>query len=660
MAQCKKILENGERCSNRAKPGTEYCEKHGRIQFRPVPKAPSIPPPPPETPPKPAEETPPPPEWTARPSALGDSPVFPGLRADEHNVLVAPEGRVWLGRDAPEGITGTPFDRLVRLLSALSQEIALPGHVRVHTAPEDAGLLLTLAPPDPEDAQLSRLYDVAADAAALSGGALYVGQGGAFIQYRDGDAPRGYDAQDVDPPSEDTLYLIDPHGTHPIFLPALEALPLRDLLLRIAPLPALGAGLPEVAFALIAPPLYRMLARYFHDHHLRYRLARFYDREGNAFMLFEIAPRPDAPTGALVPAFVLSYLESLPQATVLTEVWAEARRRVLVEWRTRYPCHPRHVVEAFPFDSLLLLTSGPDFHNLCISPTPTFFEGEDLTTAHSRRPPAIGTGSEEDLEEFSLEIPVQLVPASGPTPPTAALLLDAQEMGWVRRLLHRLPGEAFEGYTLAVGRTHAILIGEGMPVETIPFGIAMRRVQDAQLFIPLRSRFAPDLPWALLSEALDLQPDTYTFLAPEFRLDVSRAAFAPLSRALVAAPGRPRVDLDLRPAPELPPLRWTPPPRPEPRVEGLPKDEAERKGLLGRFLAAQAQPEPSAAEGTKAPGAPQVEPTDTERWLRERAEAYREAGDHLSAAICFALADEESEAGRSYQIGARGMKEEDE
>ena len=92
MAQCEKILDNNQRCSNKAVPGSRYCQTHGRISFKPVAKpADTAPRPAPEPAPRPGagkqppgekkrrrKETPPPP-WEARPSASGQPPAFPGL-----------------------------------------------------------------------------------------------------------------------------------------------------------------------------------------------------------------------------------------------------------------------------------------------------------------------------------------------------------------------------------------------------------------------------------------------------------------------------------------------------------------------------------------------------------------------------------------------------
>jgi hypothetical protein len=644
--QCTKILESGEQCSNRAVPGTRYCEQHRRaIQFKPVPRVPPAPEPTEAAP----EKAPPPPDWRAQARAAGAPPALAGLRADARNILVGPAARIWLAAEADP--PAPLFPRLVRLLAALSQALPLPGGVAVQTVPGGGGALVSLHPPDPGAEELSRLYDAAADAAALSGGLLYVGDGRAFVQYRDGGAPRGYDVADVRLPPGDALYLIDRQGTHPLPPDALTPVPLDDLLLRIAPRPERGAERPEVVYALIAPALYRMLARYFRDHHLHYRVARLHAPPGDTLMLYEIAPRPDAPTGALVPAFVLSYLEALPRCRVLTQVWAGEGRRMLVTWRQRYPCRPRHVVGAFPEGSLLLLGAGPDFDNLCVTPSPTFFEGDALTAAHAphpRRADLVPLNDGETLLSELVELPVHLVPDTGRTPATAALVLENKELAWVRRLLYRLPGEAFGAYRLCVGRERSVLVGEGVPVEALPFGVPLRRVQDTQLFIPLQARFAPDLPWALLAEALGLQEDVYTFFTPRVRLDVPRRAFAPLSRALVADPDRPRVRLQVQPAPTLPELHWTAPP---------PVEEKEPEGWLGRLWGQREEPAPPPTQATPPGPAPGAQPQDVAGWLQARAREHQEEGDLLSAALLFALAGDAAEAGRCYRHSVRARRD---
>jgi hypothetical protein len=377
-----------------------------------------------------------------------------------------------------------------------------------------------------------------------------------------------------------------------------------------------------------------------------------------------------------VPAFVLNYLENLPRACVLTEVSAEENRRMLVQWRQRYPGNARHVLPAFPPDSLLLFNSDGDYPNLCLTPVPTFFEGDDVTSAQTPRPARADLRPLNNRERLPIELPVRLVHDTGATPQTSALILDEQEINWVRRLLYRLPGKAFNSYTLCLGHERAVLLGERMAVETLPFGIPLQRMLDTQLFIPLRTRFAPDLPWALLAGALELKDDVYTFLAEDFRLDIPRAAFRPLAEVLVADKKRRPQAFTVRQAEDWPALRWTPraqPPQQE-RAAGTPppsssssaqQSEPQRQGFFGRLMGGgrthdqriapppqQQQRARREAEQTSVPSPP----VDEAALFRRRAETFIKSGDQLSAAFCFALAGDNYNAARCYQEAARHIK----
>lgn len=624
MKQCKKILntDTGEQCSNRAVPGTDYCEEHHRrIKFRRVLKedvSSSLMP----------EKRP---AWVARPSAAGEKPAFPGLLADERNILVGPQGIIRLSEPGTEDQTGTIFDRLVRLLACLSQEMPLPGHVLVWIMPEGKGVIVRIAPPKPEAPDLSRHYDLAAEAAALCGGRLYIGKEHAFIRYRDGSAPRGYDAKGVEVRAEDKLYLVDTDGTYPFAWQGLIEESLDKLLLRIPPSPARGTSLPETAYALLHPALYRMLARYFRAHHLRYKVARFHALEADPLVLFEIAPNPDASTGALVPAFVLSYLCSLPNCNVFTETGTDSGRHMLVQWGQRYPCRARHILDAFPSDCLVLLTTGPDFSNLCVSPAPAFFEGDDLISVRAPCPGQDDFKAIDGRDDLHLKVPVRLIHDRGSATLPAALILDTEETDWVRRLIYRLPGDAFGKYSFCLGQERSVLLGKGVPMELLPFGIPMQCVQDTHLFTPLRCCLVPNLPWKLLSEVLEIIDDNYTFLTTEFRLDVPRNAFIPLSHGLFVEPSRPRTVLRMREIHDLPALNWTAPPKPT-----QPYQETETP-----------QSEPHVQRKTS---------QNVEGNFLERAESYRRAEDHLSAALCFALAKDKVNAARCYEEAARSIK----
>src|SRR5262249_33665348 len=208
----------------------------------------------------------------------------------------------------------------------------------------------------------------------------------------------------------------------------------------------------------------------------------------------------------------------------------------------------------------LLLLMVDHYPNLSIAPTPQFFDGDRLVDIHL---PCTKVWKMTQLpadSSASLKLEVLLRPDNGLAPPIAALILSPREMIWLRQLLYLLPGEAFRDYILYQGEELSVLIGHNRPIEGLPFGIPLRRPGNRALFIPLRNRFVPDLPWSLLQEALALQENVYTFLTPDYRLDLSETLFTPLARVLVTEPHRPRVNVHMLTPSSLPTLTWTPPP----------------------------------------------------------------------------------------------------
>lgn len=670
MTQCNRILDDGRRCSNPAVPGTDYCREHSRIQFRRIPPAPAAPVPPPA--------------WRGQPRPASAAPAFPGLREDSRRVLVGPQGLIWLAAHAANPDDRTSLDdRLVRLLAALSQHVPLPGQVTLRRLPDDGGAALALAPANPAAADLSQLYDLVADAAAFSGGLLYIGEGRAFIQYRDGAAPLGYDADNVQLPPGDELFLVDTLGTHPLAWRSMAEVPLLDSLLAMQPEAARIGELPTVVYVLAASALYHLLARYFSAHHLRYRVARLRDPHNRALMLFEITARQPGLDAAAVPAFVLAYLEALPRVSVLTVAHADAGRHLLVQWRMRHPCRPSHIAEFFPADSLVIFANDLDFGNYLASPAPAFFDGDELIAAHGLPAQAQLLAPTPDTAPMTLAVPLRLVPAGGPLPAADALVLDAREVTWLRRIVYRLPAETFASCFLCLGEELSVLVGEGRPLSALPLGRPLRRVHDSQLFLPMHARLEPSLPWPLLAGTLDLQDGIYTLLLDAtWRLDVPRHAFQPLSRALLSGVARPATQFAVRPPAQLPDIVWTPPAedaaqaapafpsRSDPnRASGQGAAPSKRPSALGRILGRKPPEEPyspphmPAGSGASPPPAkpaappPAPQPASIEQLLRSQAEAFTQGGDHLSAALCLALLADTRQAAHYYRQAARALAE---
>ncbi len=647
MAQCKKMLKSGERCSNQATPGTRFCKTHAqRIIFRPVEKPAGTAPPP--TRPPAATETPPP-KWRARAGPAGQAPTFPGLHTDERGILVGPQGLIWL----PAGSNGDAagqLNRLGRLLSFLSQAFPLPGQLRLLRQGKAGDALVFLSPAETHKPNLSVFYDTAASAARLVEGRFYVGQDNSFVQYRDDAAPHGYDVPDYETPDGQEEWLLVAHwGSRLLEAANFAETALADFCRGVSPQPSLVASPPEQVYALAPPVLYPILARYFRAHHLRYSLARLQSPQGE-LILFEIGPRPNAPTGRTVPNFILDYLTRLPRVALLALAHQSGNRRILLQWRHRYPLRPEHIAGAFEADDMLLLIAEP-YSNLRLHPAPQFFDGDQLMDVFTPRPASLDLTPQATVGIPELELPVLLRPDYGPTPPIAALVLSAQEMAWLRQLLYRMPGDAFGAHTLCQGRKQAVLLGGSRPITGLPFGLPLRRLSDSGLFIPLRSRFVPDLPWPLLRQALEIKDEIYTFITLDYRLDLPASDFTTLSRALVADPNRARVKFKLQTAAALPELPWTAPPARLTKVETPDVLETAPISPEGDWPAGL----PSIMPGSSRPAFEPASPTPDEEaldvgaYLRDQARAYEKAQDFLAAALCYDFLADTNNSGRCYR-----------
>jgi hypothetical protein len=540
---------------------------------------------------------------------------------------------------------------LVALLGLLSQVLPLVGRVRLlrHSPPEEAVVLLT--PPEDVPPPLSEFYDAVAEAAGQVGGQLLIGQGRHFVPYRDRGAPRGYDVAGFQEAGGEELVLIGRQGPRRLALAEFEELALADFSLSVACVPGAPPAPPASVYALAPPALYRLLARYFRAHHLRYSLARL-RLDGRPALLFEVAPRPGSPTGRSVPAFVLDYLSRLPRVALLVLAHEDAARRIMLQWGHAYPLRLASVAGAFAGELVLLVADH--YPNALVHPAPEFFDGELLAALEAPRSAAWVSAVGDAGPAKRLTFPLRLCPDPAAAPPTGALLLTPRELGWLRQLWHRLPGACFSAYSLCHGREVSVLVGGRQSVGGVPFGQPLRRVSDSHLFIPLRSRFVPDLPTTLLCKALAVSDDRYTFLTEEARYDIPVSGFAPLASVLQAVGDRPRVQVTLVPQPLLPELRWTAPAAPPVEVTGGPG--AAGKDVLPR---PRARPGPGVEppEGAGPAAAGPGRAFEQADYLRGRAQACEQAGDFLAAAVLYSLLDDPAQSGRCYRRAAGGDPE---
>lgn len=655
MGQCEKILDNGEQCSNRAVPGTKFCKTHARISFRPVKDAVTE-----STPQKGKKKADPSksklsapsqpdvsdPEQKAVPSPAGGKPLFPGLRPDERNILVAPQGLILLDpleKETPD----SRFGRLVRAMGLLSQAMALPGQVKLMYQKKTGSVLIFLRPAEENGTSLSFVYDAASSAARLAGTGLYIGQDNAFIRYRDYRAPRGYDAPDFRTSSaKENLLLVDSQGLRTLTPADFTEISLAAFCLQVRPGPHIPGPRPESLYALTPPPLYPMLSRYFRDHHLCFRLARVQEKN-RELILFEIRARADAPTGHTVPRFVIDYLSRFPGVALLTRQTDE--RQVLLQWAHRYPLHIAHIAKAFdPSDMVLLIADH--YPDLRIRPAPVFFDGDRLTENSLPGPPPLKADPRPADNTPRLKMPVVLRPDNGPSPPVAALILSRQEMNWTGRLLYHASEEAFAAYSLCQGEEFSVLLGNHRPIEGLPFGEPLRRIGDTRLFIPLRSRLWPRLTREILAQALEIRNNTYTFLMYDYRLDLSASAFTPLSKAVVADPHSAPVTFDFRVPGSLPELSWRPPESAS--AEAAFEPEKEETGItskLKKLFTDETRHKTREKNRTRTETREKTDKENSTISLENQAKVREEAKDFLGAALCYSILKDRVRSARCFR-----------
>ena len=610
--------------------------------------------------------------WKAVACSAAQPLAFPGLTRDAQQIAVAARGFIRLDNVADDH----RFGQLVRLLGPLTQILKLPDQIQV-AQPVGSREYLVHLDPGAGEADWAAVYDGAAAAARCAGGRLYIGAGRHYVQYRDARAPRGYDVPGFQPPPDsDGLWLIDRRGSHRIAAPRLPRVDAARLCLRV---PLVSDPPPqglEKVHALAPAPLGRLLTRYLRGHGMRYRLA-LVQADERELVLLEVTPHSGAPSGPALPAFVLDYLSGFPRVALLCDAYEDARRRVLVQWRHRYPLVLPHVAEAFPPDQLVLLMTG-EHASLAIHPAPTFFADDQMTRLHGPpRPVQAASGSITGRAPW--ELPVLLRPDRNPAPPIQALVLSPRELGWLRQLVYRLPRDSFRALRLFPGEP-AVLLSDDGPIEGVPFGEPLRRLGDSGLFYPLRTRFVPDLPRELLLRCLGVPDDghqeghpdggqdgacgpTYTFLTDRWRVEIPRAQFTALSCALVADPGRPTAVVKMQPPAELPKIRWPLPSPPDAARTGRPSAQPAAtpgsRAASGKAAAPVSAAPPTGRRGVSAAAdVPASDPSgpafDAAAYFRDQAVVKQRAGDHLDAAFFHSHAGDFAAAARCYRqaVGA--------
>ena len=553
MSQCKKILSQGQQCSNQAVPGTDYCSKHKRqFVFRPIqPKSQS-------------DTTSPPSDPHVQipmPSQPGSSPNFPNLTLDKRDILIAPSGVIFLS--SPKNKTLNSI--LHPVIAAISHIMPLSPHVTIKTL-NASDCLIFITPMQTKPDYMSVFYDALSDITQNYSdpdrqyyAILLIGNKNLYIQYRDHNAPRGYDARMSSPPEQEII-LIHSAKQYTFKQNDLTDVPLQNILLSMRPKLSSISHLPETVYLIAPVPLYPILSRYLTTRKLTFQVARCLLDNGTPILIFELTPRFPADHVTHMPKFLIQALGDLPDCHVFLQPVYHSTQKIFVEYGYEFICPIPHIQNALADHQLIFFFGQKP--PVCLSPVPVFLNGDALMRIQITQSKPIMVQSDQKLSIQNLSIPLRLVYDTRGGSTAYALIIKHEECQWFIKTLYLLPERLIQSMTVFWGQSLIVVQARDLSLPLFPFGMPMQPVFNSHLFIPLHTRMMPSLAWEAVQNALNLTSTHYTFLTPDFRLDCPMNDWVPLSRHVSADLNTPNVQQTLKQTP-MPKLQWTAPKQPK-------------------------------------------------------------------------------------------------
>jgi hypothetical protein len=477
---------------------------------------------------------------------------LPGMMADARGAAI---GRQLVARFGA-------IDRLVSFLRLLSAEESLddlqPGF-RIVYARSGAGTREALVS---MPAASQELGEAAARAARMARGQLFTGAGKHFVQFRDAQAPLGYDVDGLVEAEGDLIL----YGVEQTVAYRIESeLPLQKLLLRLSLVrpPGRVGALPDGPVYLTARRgLGPVLAEYLHR--LGHR-----GEGGRPTGVLPVAAVPaPARGGALGPlsgepgqggeplraaaalcetagasafspgsAFWLFRIERLParlhgllRRTPGVELYVPVTNHVAVAAGYRHPIHLESCRASFPADRLHLFSPRGVIE---VTPLPALAAIEDLVRILPPTPERAELRGAAPGARADLSVALRLEAGGGPGRAVAALIPWTQA-GWLQRLVYALPPSALRAYRVALLK-RGILVRAAESLEGMPFGTLLQ-LGAPEVLIPMGTRLVPAVSPAILAERLGAVGGAMVLFpglaAPPLR--VLAEAIVPFERRLLA------------------------------------------------------------------------------------------------------------------------------
>jgi hypothetical protein len=364
-------------------------------------------------------------------------------------------------------------DRLVAFLAVLSEQPiaqSMADSFRLEVTRSKLGLREVLAVF--EAGSVERM-DRVAEVARLTGGFAFTGTSRHYVQYRDHEAPFGYDANEL-VPSELPYALYHSTFTQTYGVERTRTLP--EFLLRLMP-QALGSSSLEGegrAWLTAEPGLGRVLVRYLLRSRVSARvgMVRADAALGEAY-LFELERLPRRMQGLL-------------SATPGLSTFVEVAEGALVELGYRHPVRLASLPPLAP--NGLVLFRGRGLPALHVERTPVLAPVDALVQPGALEG-ELARAEARELTPQLLELPLRFAQSSLASEEVHALWIPDDELPTLRRLLYVCPRSLLVSIRAAFTPRGALLLSES-GLECLPVGVRMSRLHP-RVYAPVGARPSP-------------------------------------------------------------------------------------------------------------------------------------------------------------------------